>query len=295
MEAGMTEEELAAAFEAGRLGADEFPHAGHVRVAAALARTYGASDGLERLIAGVRGMATRAGRPDAYHVTITRAWFELIASIEDIAEHEELFDKTLLDRYYSPERLIAGREQWLDPDLHPLRLPAPDPRPTDLAFALRRIPTAVAVLATRVDHTVHATTVSSIASVSRRPPLVSVCLATGSRTLELLGRADAFTLSVLASDQGDIVARFANRDRPTGAAQFADTSHQMSPFGPVLDGAVVRLGCELHTHYECGDHHIVVGAVRSADATADVHPLLRHNGVYRVSDAIAVAKADAPH
>jgi len=283
MEDEMTGDELVAAFEAGTLSADEFPHARHVRVAAALARRYGASEGLERLIAGIRGLATRAGRSDAYHVTITRAWFELIASVENPAEHEELFDKTLLERYYSPERLAAGRQRWLEPDLHPLRLPAPDPRPIDLTFALRRIPTAVAVLATRVERTVHATTVSSIASVSCRPPLVSVCLASGSRTLELLRRADAFTLSVLASGQDDIADRFADRDRPVGAAQFADTPHHMSPFGPVLDGAAVRLGCELNTQFDCGDHHIVIGAIRSADATADLHPLLQHDGVYRGS------------
>jgi flavin reductase (DIM6/NTAB) family NADH-FMN oxidoreductase RutF len=279
----MAGDELAAAFEAGTLGADEFPHARHVRVAAALARRYGASEGLERLIAGIRGLATRAGRPDAYHVTITRAWFELIASVENLAEHEELFDKTLLERYYSPERLVAGREQWLEPDLHPLRMPAPKPRPIDLGFALRRIPTAVAVLATRVERTVHATTVSSIASVSRRPPLVSVCLASGSRTLELLRRADAFTLSVLPSGQHDIAARFADPDRPVGAAELADTPHHMSLFGPVLDGAAIRLGCELNTQFDCGDHHIVIGAIRSADETADLHPLLQHDGVYRGS------------
>jgi hypothetical protein len=231
MENGLTGDELVAAFEAGTLGADEFPHARHVQVAAALARRYGPSEGLERLIAGIRGLATRAGHPEAYRVTITRAWFELIASVEDPAEHDELFDTTLLERYYSPERLAAGREQWLE----------------------------------------------------RRPPLVSVCLASGSRTLELLRRADAFTLSVLASGQDDIAARFADRDRPAGDAQFGDTPHHMSPFGPIVDGAAVRLGCELSTQFDCGDHHIVIGAVRSADATANLHPLLQHDGIYRGS------------
>jgi hypothetical protein len=53
---------------------------------------------------------------------MTRAWFELISSAEDLAEHEELFDKGLLARYYSPERLAAGRREWLEPDLRPLEL-----------------------------------------------------------------------------------------------------------------------------------------------------------------------------
>jgi hypothetical protein len=56
-------------------------------------------------------------------VTITRAWYELISSVDGLDSHDELFDKALLERYYSPERLAAGREQWLEPDLQPLRLP----------------------------------------------------------------------------------------------------------------------------------------------------------------------------
>jgi flavin reductase (DIM6/NTAB) family NADH-FMN oxidoreductase RutF len=278
MDAEITNDRLTAAFEAGTLGADEFPHARHVRVAWSLARRYGLSEGLERLIAGIRRIAVRAGRPDAYHVTITRAWFELIASVDELTGHEELFDKRLLERYYSPERLAAGRDQWLEPDLHPLGLPPPPPVPVDLTSALRRIPTAVAVLATSVDHAVHATTVSSLASVSRSPALVSVCLANGSRTLELLRRAETFTLSVLASGQSDVAARFAARGRPSGAAQFDGLSHHMSAFGPVLDGTAVRLGCKLHAGHRCGDHHIVVGEIRSAEAAADLHPLLQHNG-----------------
>jgi flavin reductase (DIM6/NTAB) family NADH-FMN oxidoreductase RutF len=280
MDREMTDDQLTDAFEAGRLGADEFPHARHVRVAWNLARRHGPSEGLERLIAGIRGIAARAGRPAAYHVTITRAWFELIASVDELTGHEELFDKGLLERYYSPERLAAGRAQWLEPDLHPLRLPPPAPLPVDLASALRRIPTPVAVLAMRVDHTVHATTVSSIASVSRNPALVSVCLASGSRTLELLGRADTFTLSVLASGQGDIAARFAHRGRPPGAAQFNDLPQHLSAFGPLLDDVAVRLGCKLDARHRCGDHHIVVGEIRSAEVAADLHPLLQHNGSF---------------
>jgi hypothetical protein len=119
----MTDDELVVAFEAGTLGAQDFPHARHVRVAWGLARKYGQRDGLDRLIAGIRHIATRAGRPAAYHVTITRAWFELISSVDGLADHDELFDKALLERYYSSGRLAAGREQWLEPDLQPLRLP----------------------------------------------------------------------------------------------------------------------------------------------------------------------------
>ena len=115
-------EPLIEAFEAGRINGSAFRHADHVRVARGLAERYGPDEGLRRMVFGIRGMAARAGRPEAYHETITRAWYELIASVDDLAGAPELFDKHLLERFYSPERLATGRERWVTPDLGPLVL-----------------------------------------------------------------------------------------------------------------------------------------------------------------------------
>jgi hypothetical protein len=114
------------AFEAGEINGAEFRHEHHVRVAWGLAARYGPEEGRRRMSAGIREMAARAGRPEAYHETITRAWFELIASARDLFTAPELFDKRLLERFYSPERLAAGRAHWVSPDRAPLRLSGPD-------------------------------------------------------------------------------------------------------------------------------------------------------------------------
>lgn len=119
----METDQLIEAFEAGRIDGAEFRHASHVRVARGLAERYGHQEGLRRMTAGIRAMAARAGRPEAYHLTITRAWYELIAQVDDPADAPELFDKRLLERYYSPERLAGGRDRWLEPDRRPLRMP----------------------------------------------------------------------------------------------------------------------------------------------------------------------------
>ena len=75
------------------------------------------------MAAGIRSMAARSGRPDAFHETITRAWFELIADTPALDDDSELYDRSLLRRFYSAERLAAGRHEWLEPDLGPLIAP----------------------------------------------------------------------------------------------------------------------------------------------------------------------------
>jgi hypothetical protein len=116
-------DELVSAFEAGRIEAAQFPHERHVRVTWGLAQRYPPQQALQRLIAGIRRIAERAGHADHYHETITRAWFALITAADDLDSHPELFDKALLQRYYSAEVLADGRQQWREPDLHPLALP----------------------------------------------------------------------------------------------------------------------------------------------------------------------------
>lgn len=273
-----SQEELIEAFEAGEVENAGFSHANHVHVAWILAHRYPREEAYRRLVAGIRAIAKRAGHRAAYHETITRAWFDLIAEVNDLSVHPELLDKSLLSRYYSVQRLAAGREVWLEPDLHPLRLPPPPAMGWDLPRVLRAIPTSVAVLAIRSTETVHATTVSSLTSVSLRPPLVSVCLSNGSRTLELVSDAKAFALSVLASDQDPVASRFAD-SRPPGAAQFSGLPHHMEPFGPVIDGAAAWIGCHFEGMQKWGDHHIVVGRVSHAEATGR-RPIVRHDGAY---------------
>jgi hypothetical protein len=110
------------AFEAGRISGSEFPHDRHLRVAWALSRHYPREEAFRRLAVGIRGIASRAGVPGKYHETMTRAWFELAAQAESLEAHPELLDRSLLSRYYSLERLEAGRHEWLEPDLRPLVL-----------------------------------------------------------------------------------------------------------------------------------------------------------------------------
>lgn len=275
------DEPLLTAFAEGRVDNAGFSHARHLQVAWMLSRRYPRAQAFEKLTAGIQGIAARAGRPEAFHHTITRAWFELIASIEDPDDYPELLDKTLLTRYYSAARLAAGRERWLEPDLHPLLLPAPSAKGSegDNLRALASIPTCVMVLATHAQGVVHATTISSFSCVSHQPALISVCLADGSRALRLVCEAGAFALSALSVGQDDLGARFADANRPDGRAQFAGVAHHLSPYGPLIEQAAAWIGCRLAGTQAWGDHHIVIGQLGFAEVSGR-RPLLRHNGRY---------------
>lgn len=113
---------MLADFEAGRIPGSAFPHERHVQVAWGLSRRYPREEAFARLAEGIRGIAARAGVPGKYHETMTRAWFELVAQAETLDAHPELLDRSLLARYYSPDRLDAGRNEWLEPDIEPLLL-----------------------------------------------------------------------------------------------------------------------------------------------------------------------------
>ena len=113
---------MLADFEAGRIPGSAFPHERHIRIAWGLSRRYPHEEAFARLAEGIRGIAARAGVPGKYHETMTRAWFELVAQAETLDAHPELLDRSLLARYYSPDRLDAGRNEWLEPDIEPLLL-----------------------------------------------------------------------------------------------------------------------------------------------------------------------------
>ncbi|MFD8637232.1 hypothetical protein [Streptomyces sp. NPDC059533] len=125
----------AAAFDALLAGviatAGRFGHREHVHLTWLAVRRFGMPGALDLLDEGIRRTATRAGAPEKYHRTLTRAWTELIAhhaagtgedDFDAFADrHPDLLDKHLPERFYSPAALAApeARAGWLEPDLAP--------------------------------------------------------------------------------------------------------------------------------------------------------------------------------
>lgn len=111
--------------------AGRFGHREHVHLTWLAVRRFGMPAALRLLDEGIRRTATRAGAPEKYHCTLTRAWTELIAhhaegdggdDFDAFADrHPALLDKHLLERFYSAAALAApeARAGWAEPDLTP--------------------------------------------------------------------------------------------------------------------------------------------------------------------------------
>ncbi|MEU8513450.1 hypothetical protein AB0C76_17930 [Kitasatospora sp. NPDC048722] len=110
-------------------GAEHFDHRRHVHLAWLAVRRHGRAAALTLVADGIRATATRAGAPQRFHVTMTRAWVELVArhasDDEDFTafadRHPDLLDKGLLARHYRPGTLADERARtgWVEPDLKP--------------------------------------------------------------------------------------------------------------------------------------------------------------------------------
>ncbi|MGI5238423.1 flavin reductase family protein [Dactylosporangium sp. CA-139066] len=128
----------------------------------------------------------------------------------------------------------------------------------------------------------HGMTANSFTSVSLDPPLVLVCVNRGSVMQRRLERADCFAVSVLDAAQRDVAARFADRSRPGGAAQFDGVACEPGAHtgAPLIAGALAWLECRRWRTYDGGDHWIHVGRVLSVRRAAHGDALMFFEGHY---------------
>lgn len=148
--------------------------------------------------------------------------------------------------------------------------------PAALREAFGVFPTGVVALAAEVDGRPVGLAASSFTSVSLDPPLVSVSVATSSKTWPDLRRAEQYGVTVLA-DHHDAVCR--QLSGPVDA-RFDGVRLSVRDGGAVtLDEGLVRFTCSLYREVEAGDHVLVLLRVRAVEHGARhdaAHPLVFH-------------------
>ena len=126
----------------------------------------------------------------------------------------------------------------------------------------------VAIVTTADEAGPHGATVSSLASVSLRPPLISIALDRRSKLLARLLAAGRFGVNVLGCSQDELATLFASRE----VDRFTQTRWSMADGLPRIEGCAGWAACELHQTIPAGDHLLLIGQVRIAASWP--HPTL---------------------
>jgi flavin reductase (DIM6/NTAB) family NADH-FMN oxidoreductase RutF len=147
--------------------------------------------------------------------------------------------------------------------------------------AAGRFASGVTVVTTKVPEGGYGVTVSSFASLSLNPLLVTVSINRSSPLLGYVRAAQAFAVSVLASDQQQVARYFAAPGRlpePEGFPNVLTTVHQTG--APIIAGSLSWFDCLLEDVLPGGDHEILVGRVAAAGGGSG-EPLVYWAGEYR--------------
>ena len=129
---------------------------------------------------------------------------------------------------------------------------------------MRGFPAGVAVLTVDADGERLGLTVGTAVSLSLEPPLVGVSVARQAAMHELLRRAGAFALSLLAGDQDAVAQHFA-RGVPPIALWEGIGVREGSTGLPLLADALAWLECRIVDEHAVGDHTLFVGEVDAAE------------------------------
>ena len=159
-----------------------------------------------------------------------------------------------------------------------------------LRSIMRKVPSPVAVVTAVKNGEARGITISSFASASLDPPLISFNVGTDAQMHPLIHDAERYAVHVLTDRQVTLSNRFAIPDAH-GADQFRGVPHSVEEDGlPVLDGVLAVFFCRPFAVYPAGDHSIIVGEVTAVQDGEPGRPVLYYNRSYReVGDEVTLA------
>lgn len=106
----------------------------------------------------------------------------------------------------------------------------------------------------------HGTTASAVTSLSIDPPLLLVCLAHTSNTLDVLRASDRFAVNILSAEQHDLAHAFA-RSGPGEEWSGLEWERGAATGSPLIESSLAAIECELEAVHPGGDHAIAVGKI----------------------------------
>lgn len=120
-------------------------------------------------------------------------------------------------------------------------------------------PSGVAAITAASDDGVpHGLTMSAVIPLSLEPMQFLISVDRRSATLPVLKASGRFCINFLNREQADVGMCLAGK----AADKFTAVKHHQSAWGvPVLDEAIARITCDVHSVLPGGDHEIIIGDV----------------------------------
>jgi flavin reductase (DIM6/NTAB) family NADH-FMN oxidoreductase RutF len=149
--------------------------------------------------------------------------------------------------------------------------------PEQLRRAMRAWTTGVTVVTAVHDGQQYGMTVNSFTSVSLEPPLISVTLKQATHTHDLVVKSGEFSVTILASDQGELSDRFAGKipgilDRFEGVP-----TEKLALEAPLLKGGMACFNCRVVHSIPAGENTLFIAEVIAVRGEGEGNPLVYHN------------------
>jgi len=142
----------------------------------------------------------------------------------------------------------------------------------ELRELMRRFPAGVAIVGVDVDGERLGLTVGTLIPLSLEPPLVGFAVRRSAALHELLRRAGAFGVSLLAAGQEAVAQHFARGVPPIALWEGVDVRETDGP--PLLAGAIGWLTGRVAAEVPAGEDTFFVGEVLSIEDGSHARPLV---------------------
>jgi len=146
--------------------------------------------------------------------------------------------------------------------------------------SMRRLASAVSIVACECDEDWFGLSATSVTSLSMEPPSLLVCLNRSASLTPMLHQDKPFSVNLLDRRHQNVSNAFGSSS--LRAERFRDGGWQLSERGvPVMAEAIASIECDVGKLVEYGSHIIVIGEVRHVRIGEGVDPLIYCNGKYQ--------------
>lgn len=157
--------------------------------------------------------------------------------------------------------------------------PVAEELPARFRAAMRRLASAVAIVAARGESGPVGMAATSVTSLTADPPAVLICVNRATALHSLLVPTAPLSVNLLSRSQQDVSAAFGGGTAQEERFRIGDW-HDGANGVPMLAGAQANLSCVIDAMLAYGTHSIVIARVLSAEVSEDVAPLIYQDGAY---------------